>query len=694
MLSRLFIIISITMINKELRYIKGVGPKRESMLNRLGIYSLMDLVYYFPVRYEDRTQLVSANQLKENEPALILVKCGGVRLQSGFYGRKSRVEAVFFDDTGKISVTWFNQPYVKDNFEVGKEYFLYGKPRLYKNQMQLVSPAFDVASEETEDSGKKILPIYRSTAGLKQSALRKIMHNALAEIPVDLNDPLSFAIKDKYNFPIKYKALMNIHFPETMEQIAFARSRFIFEEFFMMQLMVYRRKVEFRLSRRRGIKIDNEFIQKIKDNFGYELTKSQNKVLNSILEDIKSSHRSSRLLQGDVGSGKTIVALVAAFCVAKAGHQAAFMVPTEVLAQQHLKTIKTLASDLNINAVFLGAATKAVEKKEIYKGIKEGLIDIVVGTQALLTDVVEFKDLRFIVVDEQHRFGVCQRAILGHKGHKPDVLVMSATPIPRTLALTMYGDLDVSKITEYPKGRKFPSSAVVPEAYRERVYKVIENKINEGRQAYVIFALVEESEDEESDLKSAVAMHKQLVDKFKDRSVGLLHGKLKSGEKVATLNAFRKKEIDILVSTLVVEVGVDVPNATLMMVENPERFGLAQLHQLRGRIMRSSNESFFYMMLKKSASQKSKERLKVIEETCDGFQIAESDLKLRGPGDVFGITQSGYIENRIADVEKDFEMLKQARRAAHRVIEDDPTLSKEENLLLKKDLSGRIHEIS
>ena len=678
-------------MQKELRYIKGVGPARERMLRRLGLTTVEEILFYFPRKYEDRTELVNVGDLQEKVPSLVLVRCAAVRKRLSFKTKTTVVEAVFSDDTGRINVSWFNQPYVINNIQKGVMYYLYASPRLYKGRMQFVSPEYSKA-EDSDDNGGGIIPFYGLTAGLKQSALRKIIDTVLTEISEQISEFIPVKILEDNNLMNREQALREIHFPSSHELLSRARSRFIFEEFFVMQMIVYLRRARFKTGVREGIDVDISVRDKVLKNFGYTLTEAQSEVLDTILAELSSGQRMSRLLQGDVGSGKTVVAITAAFCVAGAGYQAVCMAPTEVLAKQHLATIEKLSKGLGIKSAYLGSSATAAEKRKVSAGLKDGSVNIVTGTQALLTDDVEFKNLRFAIIDEQHRFGVCQRGLLCSKGKNVDLLVMSATPIPRTLAMTMYGDLDVSYIKEYPDGRKFPRSAVVPERYRERVYRVLDNKIDQGRQAYIIYALVEDSE--EMDIASAVTMHEEIAERFKDKKVGLLHGKLKPKEKDRILEYFRQKKYDILVSTLVVEVGVDVPNATLMVVENPERFGLAQLHQLRGRIMRSEHESYFYMVTGAKISQASKQRLKVIEGSYDGFEIAEADLKLRGPGDLFGIIQSGRIENRIADVTRDFRILQDARRCAAGLIKYDPQLEKPEHAELSSVLKERVHDVS
>jgi len=643
----------------ELLEVKGVGPVRARMLAKLGLDSVQSLLTHFPARYERRTDVITFAQAVEKQPALFFAVCTAARKRFSFKSRKTVVEATFRDASGVISVSWFNQPYVADSLVVGEKFYLYGKPRLYRGKLQLISPHC-----ETEDKAKRsgIVPVYPLTEGLKQSALRSLVAAALP-YALELPDPLPAEIVEQEGLLPRVRAFAAIHCPQSEDELAQARDRFVFEEFFVMQTTVYRRKAQRLAHERDGIEVDHAFLSKAEKALGFTLTKSQRQVLDEICGDMENHRKGGRLLQGDVGSGKTAVALLAALAAVRAGKQSAIMAPTEVLAMQHRLTCERVCEGFGVKVAFLGSATKAAERKKITKTLATGGIDIVVGTQALLSDDVVFKDLRFAVVDEQHRFGVCQRAALAAKGLSVDMLVMSATPIPRTLALTMYGDLDVSKITEYPAGRTKPKTALVPDSQRERVYAVIEKMLTAGRQAYVVYALVEESD--ESDLPAAIQMHEVVAARFAGHVVGLLHGRMSSAEKEAELADFREGRTRVLVSTLVVEVGVDVPNATAMIIENPERFGLAQLHQLRGRIMRSSMASYCYLIVRDNLSDTTRERLSVIERSCDGFEIAEADLKLRGPGDVFGVIQSGFLEFKLADVKRDFDLLKRARRAAH-----------------------------
>lgn len=675
-------------MDTSIRFIKGVGPRKERLLNRIGIFSLKDILYYFPCRYQDRTQVKPISSLKEGPGALIKAEVATLNLRKSFYGRKSLLQAALRDSSGIIYSVWFNQPYLTNYLYKGETYYFYGRAQLYKNKLQLISPEFDkIDNDEKGKMFSGIVPFYRLTQNLTQSFLRRLIHFCLHHFSQEIVEPLPFQIRKSFNFLNVMEALYNMHFPASFEKLKKSRERFIFEEFFIMQILIFRRKAEFRLKKRQSLAIDYSVVNKVKDNFGFLLTGDQEKVLADLLSDLASSLRNCRLLQGDVGSGKTIVASIDSFCVAKMGYQVAFMVPTEVLAIQHKKTLESLAKGLNIKIDILTSGLSKSKKASLYKKLANGSIDIIVGTHALLNEQLKFKHLRLIIIDEQHRFGVAQRAILAHKGLSANVLVMSATPIPRSLALTLYGDLEVSLIKEYPKNRRFPTTKIVQEAQRSKVYDFVREKIKEGRQIYIIYALVEESR--QSDLYPAVQMYEELRKEFKSYKLGLLHGRLDSAKKQDVLSKFSNKEIDVLVSTLVVEVGLDVPNATVMVIENPERFGLAQLHQLRGRIMRSHLPSDFFMIAKSSMSALARRRLKIIEATNDGFVIAEQDLKLRGPGDLFGTLQAGYLPVSIASIGDDLAMLKKARLSAFELIKQDPFLELNQH----KDLNARVKDL-
>ena len=669
-----------------IRFVKGIGPKRERLLKKLGIFSLQDLLYYFPSKYQDRRKVSLISELKEGSSFLIQAEVITLHVRRTFPKRKFLVEALLKDSSGYIQSIWFNQPYLEKYLKKAHTYYFYGRVQRYKNTLYLVSPEFEDLSSEGSLGISGILSFYRLSQQLSQKTLRNIIYNSLNRYGASLVEPLPFEVRREFSFPNIRKALNSIHFPSSFEELKEARRRFIFEEFFFLQILIYRRKAEIRIRKRSPLIIKGEWIEKVKKNLPFTLTSEQEKALSEIISDITSPYRNARLLQGDVGSGKTVVVAIVSFLVAMAGFQTAFMVPTEVLAFQHKDTLRKLSRGLNIKIESLSGGVSSKKRKKIFKEISQGKIDIIVGTHALLNEELKFEKLRFIVIDEQHRFGVSQRALLSSKGEAADVVVMSATPIPRSLALTLYGDLEVSLIRGYPQGRKFPLVRIVKEEDRQKIYEFIKEKVRENQQAYIVYALVEE---EDADLYSAVRMYEKLTREFRPFKVGLLHGRMSSSEKEKVLRDFKKSKIHILVSTSVVEVGVDVPQATVMVIENPERFGLAQLHQLRGRIMRSVYQPYFFMIVKENISPSSQRRLTVILKSCDGFRIAEEDLKLRGPGDLLGTIQAGYLPKSILQAQEDIELLKKARFWAFKIIKKDPYLQLREHQNIRKILKER-----
>jgi ATP-dependent DNA helicase RecG len=557
---------------------------------------------------------------------------------------------------------------------VGDELILYGKPKISGKKLQFICPEYELI-EQGEDSLNlgRIMGIYHSTPALSQKFLRKIIFLALGMIKKDLVDPLPFDIRREKNFPNIVKSIEEIHFPSSFEAAESARERFIFEELFFSQVLVYLRKAKQRLQAGMPFKANEEVLAKIRKNLNFQLTASQEQALSQIISDLQKPYPMHRLLQGDVGCGKTVVSAFALALCAASGFQAAFMVPTEVLAYQHKETFKNLFKGLNFTIELLVSSLNSKKIKKVHDDLKEGKIDIIVGTHALIQEEVQFKALGLAVIDEQHKFGVAQRAMLPKKGKlNPHYLVMSATPIPRTLALSLYGDLDLSVIRELPQGRIQPHTVLVKEEKRKEIYDFLRKKLKEGRQAYIIYPVIEESEDK--DLQSLEIMYAAIAKEFPDFCVGMFHGRLRPEKKLAIIRDFKEKKIDILVSTTVVEVGVDIENSTVMMVENPERFGLAQLHQLRGRIQRSGFEPDFILIAKDEYPEAVSQRLMVIATVNDGFAIAEEDLKLRGPGDFFGHLQHGLPYLRIANPLRDLEILKDARLCAYHVIRKDPHL--------------------
>ena len=678
------------MLDNSPRYLKGVGPQKGVAFENIGVNTIKDLLYYFPFRYEDRRNLKKISELKEKEPSLVEAKVLSVRLNKiPPFLRKSRVKSVFKalleDSSGQIQCVWFNQHYLADTIKKGTEIIIYGKPVQDGNKLAFNSPEYELLEKEDSLNLGRIVSVYHSNPNFTQKFLRRTIAQGLSSYKQKVSDPIPFDIRKEHNLLNIVKSLEEIHHPSSFEEAQKARERFIFEELFFSQLLVYLRKAKHRQEEGIPLKVDSGVISKIRENFSFELTASQEEVLTQIMSDFGKSFPMHRLLQGDVGCGKTVVAAFAMGICAKNKWQVALMVPTEVLAYQHKETLDKMFKGLGFN---IGVLTSSLEKKEIdriHEALAKGKIDIIVGTHSLIQEKVKFKKLGLVVIDEQHKFGVAQRALLPKKGEpNPHCLVMSATPIPRTLALSLYGDLDLSVIKELPKGRISPETRWLQEKERKEVYKFIKAKLKEGRQIYVVYPLIEESEDE--DLKSLEEMHEKLAKVFSSYKVGVFHGQMKGEDKLKVIKKFRDKKIDILVSTTVVEVGVNIENATTMVVENPERFGLAQLHQLRGRVRRSTHKPHFILLSKGNLSELAQSRLEAISSIDDGFKIAEEDLKLRGPGDFFGSTQHGVPRLKIANPLTDLELLQDARTHAFNIIKGDPQLEKSEHKCIRDNL--------
>lgn len=677
-------------LDTPVRYIKGIGPKKEEVFNNIGVRSVKDLLYYFPFRYEDRRDIKTIKELKEGEFCLLRAKVSARKLKKMPYFLRKKVRDIFTvileDSTGRIDCVWFNQGYLYDKINVNDEIIIYGKPTITKEKLQFNSPEYELNPDSDSLNLGRIVSVYRLPNPFTQKFIRKTLDFCLNQFHSSLIDPIPFDIRNERKLLNIAKSLEEMHLPTSWEEAAAARERFIFEELFISQILVYLRKAKHRLQKGIPLKVNQEIIAKIKKNLNFELTNEQNQALSQILCDIEKAYPMHRLLQGDVGCGKTIVA---AFGMAQAifcGYQAAIMAPTEVLAYQHKESLENIFKGLNFTIEVLTSSLSREKIKKIHQNLKEGKINLIVGTHSLIQEEIEFSNLGFVVVDEQHKFGVAQRALLSKKGKpSPHVLVMSATPIPRSLALSLYGDLDLSIIKEFPKGRILPENMWLCEDKRKWVYDFIKSKLNEGRQVYIIYPLIEESVDE--DLKSLKVMHNKLTRIFKDYKTAMFHGKLKNDEKLKVIQEFKENKINILVSTTVVEVGVNIENATVMVVENPERFGLAQLHQLRGRIRRASFQPYFIMLSDAGLSETASRRLEVISKTNDGFVIAEEDLKLRGPGDFFGASQHGLPPLKIANPLRDLEILKEARVFAYKTVKNDPFLEKSANRCIKEEIN-------
>ncbi len=675
-------------LNKDVQFIKGVGPNRATLLKKLNIYTLGDLITYFPRDYEDRGKTKNISELENGEEALISAypvgRINEIRIRRNLCLYKLLVR----DESGSCMITWYNQSYLKNVFRPNIRYKFYGKVTKKLTGCEMNSPVY-----EPEDSNKntgKIIPIYPLTYNLTQNTIRKIIETGLENIDGSLEEIVPDYIREKYRLLDYNDAIHKIHFPDTFDDFKKARYTLAFEELLSMQLALLSLKNKYE-DTRHGIKFssDAKMIDMI-SKLPFNLTKAQLRVLEEIDKDMESNKPMNRLLQGDVGSGKTVVALIAAYKAVKSGYQATIMAPTAILASQHLESFTDLLKGSGIRCELLISGITKKKKEQILGDLANGEIDILIGTHAILEENVVFKNLGLVVTDEQHRFGVRQRTTIAEKGNNPDVLVMTATPIPRTLALILYGDLDISIIDELPPNRKKIETYAVTKGMEFRVNNFIAKNIDEGRQCYVVCPLVEESE--EINAKSVMEIYEEYNTKiFPQYRVEFLHGKMRPKEKDAIMNEFSQGNIDILVSTTVIEVGVNVPNSNIMIIENAERFGLAQLHQLRGRVGRGEYQS--YCILKYHGnSDIIKERMKVISSTNDGFIISEKDLELRGSGEFFGTRQHGIPEFKIANLFEDIDMLKLAQELSFQIIKKDPLLESKENEPLKKLVKNRFKD--
>jgi len=675
-------------LKQNIQYIKGVGPARVELLNKLGIKTLEDLVTYFPREYEDRGKFSYLSDAKVGDVICFRAVAVSKPTEARLKKNMTIVKVVVRDETGSALLTWFNQSYIKNQIYGGEAYTFYGKvQKVYGGRVEISSPIFDKEGE-TKNTGK-IIPLYPLTNGMTQNVLRGIIENALALTNNQFEEFLPAWIRKEYNICEYNFAINNIHFPDKSEDFMTARRRIAFQELLLLQLGLLNLKEKGKIEDV-GIKFGkNENEEEFLNTLPFKLTNAQLRAWNEIKEDMESEKCMNRLVQGDVGSGKTMVATLALYKAVKNGYQASMMAPTAILATQHYEGISKLLEPFGIRcALFTSSLTKK-QKELLIEQLKNGDIDIAIGTHALIEENIEFKNCGLVITDEQHRFGVRQRAKLSSKGEKADTLVMTATPIPRTLALILYGDLDISIIDELPPGRQKIDTYAVKKNMENRVNEFIRKEIKDGRQAYIVCPLVEESDL--SDLKSVKLMNDYYKKVFPEYKLEYLHGKMKNKEKDEIMLKFKNGEIDILISTTVIEVGVDVPNATIMIVENAERFGLAQLHQLRGRVGRGQYKS--YCILKyESKSELVAQRMKIMQDTNDGFVISEKDLQLRGPGDFFGTMQHGVPEFKVANLFTDMEILKQAQECSKQILSKDPMLTLEENSGIKQQIDHLFRE--
>ena len=672
------------MLDADIQYLKGVGPKRALKLHKLNIFTVEELLNYFPVKYEDRRAVKNINEICDQGEYLLKVRIFEKPKHSRIKKNMSIIKAICKDDTGFITLTFFNQDFLIDKLIVGEYYYVFGNVKIAYGKLETTNPEIEQMNKDWKAGN--IMPVYGLTYGLSNNEITKLVKTALEKYYEEIQNILPEEIIKKYRLTSKKNAVKALHFPSDNRKYSLAKRTIAFEKLLIMQLGLFNIKNNMS-NESSDIKIRNAGLsEKLLSSIPYKLTKAQLKVISEIKEDLKSQKTMNRLVQGDVGSGKTVVAVYAMLMAAGSGYQSSMMAPTEILALQHYETLKEFIkmAELDVNIEILTGSVKLKEKEEILNKLKSGEIDIIVGTHALIEDNVEFNNIGLVVTDEQHRFGVRQRAKLSNKGKAPHILIMTATPIPRTLALMIYGDLDISLIDEMPPGRQKVITSIVTDKEKTKAYDFIKNQVNNGRQAYIVAPLVDESEVLE--LNSAVEIYKELKSSyFSGYKLGLLHGKMSNSEKEEVINKFYKGRINVLISTTVVEVGVNVPNAVVMLVLNAERFGLAQLHQLRGRVGRGNYQSYC-ILVNESKSKKSKDRMNILKRTNNGFIIAEEDLKIRGPGDFFGVRQHGLSKLEIQNIVNNVETVQQVQLLSKKLIEENPTLNGDDYHNLKLEI--------
>lgn len=679
----------------QIEYLKGVGPKRAEILrSEIQIFTFGDLLNFYPFRYVDRSRFYKIKEIKADLPYIQVI--GRIKGFKPFGNKRTiRLNAIFGDETGEIELVWFNGfKWILDKYKTGNEYIVFGKPSVFNGKINIAHPEIEEQKEENEIISSRLSPFYNSSEklkarGLDSKGISKIIRTLVSDSVGNYIENLPDRIINDLRLISKEDAMINIHFPESSEQLLKAQNRLKFEELFFIQLKLLKSKY-LRTSKFNGHNFQiigekfNDFFHK---KLPFELTSAQKKVVKEIRVDVGSGKQMNRLLQGDVGSGKTLVALMSMLMAIDNGCQASLMAPTEILANQHFYSISKFLEGLGINVELLTGSTKTPQRKLIFEGIENGTIDILIGTHALIEDGVKFKNLGLVVIDEQHRFGVAQRAKLWEKNTlPPHILVMTATPIPRTLAMTVYGDLDISIIDELPPGRKPIRTFHYSEASRNKVFAFMKEQIKLGRQIYIVYPLINESET--LDLNHLMDGYESICREFPipQYLVSIVHGQMKTADKDFEMMRFKNGETNIMVATTVIEVGVDIPNASVMIIENSERFGLSQLHQLRGRVGRGADQSYCILLTGTKLTNEAKKRIETMVETNDGFLIAEADLKLRGPGDMDGLQQSGIVDLRLADIVRDEQILRYARNLATDILNDDPELEKKQNERLNRHL--------
>ncbi len=673
-------------------YLKGVGPNRADLLKKeLGIHTFQDLLNLFPNRYIDRTQFYKIAQLqKTNAEVQLIGKLTHIKTVEQKRGK--RLVATFVDDSGKMELVWFRgHKWIRENLKLNTAYVIFGKTNWYNGSFSMPHPEMELLTDYEKSLRPVMQPVYPSTEklaarGITNRVINTLMQQLFLEAKNSIAETLSKPLLETLKLSPKKEAILNVHFPQNHDLLARAQYRLKFEELFYIQLQLIR-KNQLHKAKIKGYpfpKVGENFNTFFKEQLPFNLTNAQKRVIKEIRNDLGSKAQMNRLLQGDVGSGKTIVALMSMLIAIDNGFQACLMAPTEILSAQHYNGLLKLCNELKLSIYILTGSTKTSDRRKIHEKLENGEIDILIGTHALLEDKVKFNNLGFAIIDEQHRFGVAQRSKLWHKNKfPPHVLVMTATPIPRTLAMSVYGDLDISIIDELPPGRKAIKTVHRFDANRLRVFRFIKDEISKGRQVYIVYPLIQESEA--LDYKDLMDGYESISREFQkpNYQISIVHGKMKPQDKEFEMNRFIKGETQIMVATTVIEVGVDVPNASVMVIESAERFGLSQLHQLRGRVGRGADQSYCILMTSHKLSENARTRLETMVKTSDGFEIAEVDLRLRGPGDLMGTQQSGVLNLKIADIIKDHEILKLARSYASQILKNDPSLSLPDNLPVK-----------
>ncbi len=676
----------------EIKYLTGVGPKRAEVLNKqLDIYNYHDLLHYYPQKYIDRSKIYKISELA-GDLNYVQLKGRFIIFNTLGEGAKTRLQALFSDGTGTMEVVWFQRiKHIKETYVTGKEYILFGRPTLFNGKYNLAHPEIEVYSETNQPCGIRGIYSLTETArkrGITSNTIYTLVKNLFSKVNY-IGETLPQSVIKSHNLMPLKEALMNVHMPESMVKMEEARRRLKFEELFYVQMNI------FKYTQQRNSQVKGNIFGRIGEKFNdfffnvlpFPLTNAQKRVLREIRTDVGSGRQMNRLLQGDVGSGKTIVAMMSALMAVDNGFQACIMAPTEILATQHYESLSEFGEKIGVRIELLTGSTKEAKRKVIHAGLMSGEVNILIGTHAVIEDTVNFAHLGLVIIDEQHRFGVAQRAKLWKKSLvPPHILVMTATPIPRTLAMTIYGDLEVSVIDELPPGRKPVATSLLFENNRNRINEAIRSQLNEGRQIYIVYPLIKENE--KLDLKSLEDGYEYIQELFPQYRVCHVHGKMKPAEKDFQMQLFASGQAHIMVATTVIEVGVNVPNASVMLIENAERFGLSQLHQLRGRVGRGADQSYCILMTHHKITKDTRRRLEIMTSTTDGFVVAEADLKMRGPGDIEGTMQSGIpFELHIADLSTDGKIVSLARDKANEILDEDPELAKPENAIIKNELA-------